>query len=131
MHGQPDRIEQFKADIADLRISDPSASRDLLATRLGIAGMVVGVILGLYAYSLSYGASGGNPAPQQRDAIIVALIGVSVAVIGSALYLKGAVSSFLRFWLVRDLHERRAQTDRVVEQLGGGATTTEAATPTS
>lgn len=121
MHGQPDRIEQFKADIADLHISDPSASRDLLATRLGTAGMVVGVILGVYAYSLSYAASGGNPAPQQRDAIIVALIGVSVAVIGAALYLKGAVSSFLRFWLVRDLHERRAQTDRVVEQLGGGS----------
>jgi hypothetical protein len=128
MHGQPDRIEQFKADIADLRISDPSASRDLLATRLGIAGMVVGIILGVYAYSLSYSATGGNPAPQQRDAIIVALIGVSVAVIGAALYLKGTVSSFLRFWLVRDLHERRAQTDRVVEQLGGGAPVADAET---
>jgi hypothetical protein len=119
MHGQPDRIEQFKADIADLRITDPSSSRDLLATRLGVAGMVVGVILGLYAYSLSYGASGDNPAPQQRDAMIIALIGVTVAISGAALYLKGAVSTFLRFWLVRDLHERRAQTDRVVQQLGG------------
>jgi hypothetical protein len=119
MHGQPDRIEQFKADIADLRITDPSSSRDLLATRLGVAGMAVGVILGLYAYSLSYGASGDNPAPQQRDAIIIALIGVSVAIAGAAMYLKGSLSSFLRFWLVRDLHERRAQTDRVVEQLGG------------
>jgi hypothetical protein len=129
MHGQPDRIEQFKADIADLKITDPSSSRDLLATRLGVAGMVVGIILGVYAYSLSYGASGDNPAPQQRDAIIIALIGVSVAVIGAALYLKGAVSSFLRFWLVRDLHERRAQTDRVVEQLGGGAAGPEASGP--
>lgn len=120
MHGQPDRIEQFKADIADLRITDPSSSRDQLATRLGTAGMAVGIILGLYAYSLSYAASGANPALQQRDAIVLALLGVSVAVIGAALYVKGAVSSFLRFWLVRDLHERRAQTDRVVEQLGGG-----------
>ena len=120
MHGQPDRIEQFKADIADLRITDPSSSRDQLATRLGIAGMVVGILLGLYAYSLSYGADGDNPAPQQRDAIVLALIGVTVALTGAAFYLKGALASFLRFWLVRDLHERRAQTDRVVEQLGGG-----------
>ena len=44
---------------------------------------------------------------------------MSVAVAGAALYLKGALSTFLRFWLVRDLHERRAQTDRVVQQLGG------------
>jgi hypothetical protein len=120
MHGQPDRIEQFKADIADLRITDPSSSRDQLSTRLGMAGMVVGIILGLYAYSLSYGATGDNPAPQQRDAIVLALVGVSVAITGGALYLKGALSGFLRFWLVRDLHERRAQTDRVVQQLGGG-----------
>jgi hypothetical protein len=123
MHGQPDRIEQFKADIAELRITDPSSSRDLLSTRLGVAGMVVGVVLGVYAYALSYGASGTNPAPQQRDAIILALIGVAVAVIGAALYLKGTVSTFLRFWLVRDLHERRAQTDRIVQQLGGDGPT--------
>jgi len=121
MHGQPDRIEQFKADIADLKITDPSSSRDLLSVRLGVAGMVVGVVLGVYAYSLSYGASGSNPAPQQRDAIILALIGVTVAVAGAALYVKGAVSTFLRFWLVRDLHERRAQTDRIIQQLEGEA----------
>ena len=40
MQGQPDRIEQFKADIAELKITDPSSSRDQLATRLGIAAMV-------------------------------------------------------------------------------------------
>ena len=123
MQGQPDRIEQFKADIAELRITDPSSSRDQLSTRLGVAGMVVGVVLGVYGYALSYGASGANPAPQQRDAVILALIGVAVAVCGAALYVKGAVSTFLRFWLVRDLHERRAQTDRIVQQLGGDGLT--------
>ena len=42
MQGQPDRIEQFEADIADLKITDPSSCRDQLSTRLGITGMVVG-----------------------------------------------------------------------------------------
>ena len=119
MHGQPDRIEQFETDIAELKIADPSSSRDHVAARLGVAAMVIGVGLAVYAYLLSYGADGDNPAPQQRDAIIVALIGVSVAVVGGALYLKGALAGFLRFWLVRDLHEQRAQTDRLLEALGG------------
>jgi hypothetical protein len=123
MHGQPDRIEQFKADLAELKISDPSTSRDQLATRLGIAAMVVGIVLGVYGYTLSYGADSANPGPQQRDAIVLALIGVSVAVSGAALYLKGALAGFLRFWLVRDLHERRAQTDRMLGALGGDHTT--------
>jgi hypothetical protein len=119
MHGQPDRIEQFKADIADLKIADPSSSRDQLAARLGIAAMVIGIGLAVYAYSLSYGADADNPAPQQRDAIVLALIGVTVAVTGLAFYLKGSLAGFLRFWLLRDLHERRAQTDRLLEGLGG------------
>ncbi len=120
MQGQPDRIEQFKADLAELKITDPSSERDQLATRLGVAGMVLGVLLGVYAYTLSYGAGGTDAALQQNDATIVALLGVAVAVAGGALYLKGALSSFLRFWLVRDLHERRAQTDRLLDQLSGG-----------
>jgi hypothetical protein len=119
MDGQPDRIEQFKADIAQLKIADPSSNRDPLAARLGVGAMVLGIALGVYAYVLSYGADADSPAAQQRDAIIVALIGTSVAIVGGALYLKGALAGFLRFWLVRDLHERRAQTDRLLAGLGG------------
>ena len=111
MHDQPDRIEQFKADIADLKIADPSAARDLLALRLGLLAMAAGVILPLVAYFLSHGTTN---ALAQRDAIVLALLGVALAVAGGALYLKGALAGFLRFWLIRDLHERRAQTDRLL-----------------
>jgi hypothetical protein len=117
MPGHPDRIEQLKADLADLRITDPSSARDLLATRLGLAGLALGVVLPIVAYAMSHGTT--NPLAQ-RDAIIIGLLGVSCAVAGGALFLKGSLSGFLRFWLVRDLHERRAQTDRIVERLGGG-----------
>ena len=117
MHGQPDRVEQFEADLAELRIVDPSASRDQLALRLGVAGMAAGVVLPIVAYALSHGTT--NPL-EQRDALVLALLGVASAVVGAALFLKGSVSGFLRFWLVRDLHERRAQTDRIVERLAGG-----------
>lgn len=117
MQGQPDRIEQFKADLAELHITDPSASRDQLAVRLGLAGLVVGIVLPVVAYFMSRGTTN---ALTQRDAIILALLGISSAVAGGALYLKGALAGFLRFWLLRDLHERRAQTDRL---LGGDRTT--------
>jgi hypothetical protein len=117
MHGQPDRIEQLKADLAELHVTDPSANRDQLAVRLGLFGFALGVALPVLAYFMSHGTTN---ALAQRDAIVMALIGVSCAVVGGALYLRGALAGFLRFWLVRDLHERRAQTDRIVEGLGGG-----------
>ncbi|MFP5254477.1 MAG: hypothetical protein ACLGI8_01330 [Acidimicrobiia bacterium] len=113
----PDRIEQLKADLEELRIKDPSASADRTAVRLGLLGLVVGVGLGIVAYTMSHGTT--DPLAQ-RDATVLALIGVAVAVSGAALYLKGALAGFLRFWLVRDLHERRLQTDRMLEALAGG-----------
>ncbi len=117
MPGQPDRVEQFKADLAELRITDPSTSRDQLAVRLGLGGLLLGVTLPVVAYFMSHGT---RDALVQRDAVVLALIGVACAVVGSAVYLKGALTGFLRFWLVRDLHERRAQTDRLLDHLGGG-----------
>jgi len=117
MTGQPDRIEQLKADIAGLKITDPATGRDQLAVRLGVAAMLAGAVLPVVAYAMSHGTTNELA---QRDAIILGLLGVALAVIGGALYLKGALSRFLRFWLVRDLHERRAQTDRVVTALGEG-----------
>jgi len=119
MQGQPDRIEQFKADLAELKISDPSASKDQLVIRLGVAGMAIGVLLGVYAYTLSYGASGSEASLQQGDATVLAVLGVALVAAGGALYLRGALTSFLRFWLVRDLHERRAQTDRLLDRGDG------------
>ncbi len=117
MHEKPDRIEQFKADLADLRITDPSTSRDHLAVRAGLAAMAAGIVLPVVAYALSHGTTN---ALEQRDALVVALIGIACAVVGGALYLKAALAGFLRFWLLRDLHERRAQTDRLLDGLGGG-----------
>jgi hypothetical protein len=117
MQGQPDRIEQFRADIADLRITDPSSARDQLAVRIGLAGLALGLILPLVAYAMSHGTTN---ALAQRDALVLAVLGVSCAVGGGALYLKGALAGFLRFWLVRDLHERRAQTDRLLAAADGG-----------
>ncbi len=111
MDTQPDRIEQFKADLAEMKISDPSAARDQIAARVGLGVMGVGVVLTLVAYGLSHGTQNDLA---QRDAIIVALIGLALVASGAVFYLKGTMTSFLRFWLVRDLHERRAQTDRLL-----------------
>jgi ABC-type sulfate transport system permease component len=117
MQGQPDRVEQFTADLANLRITDPSTARDQLAVRAGLVGLAIGVVLPVVAYGMSHSTTN---ALAQRDALVLAIIGLSFAVAGAALFLKGALAGFLRFWLVRDLHERRAQTDRLLDRLGGG-----------
>ncbi|QXC61392.1 hypothetical protein KSP35_00610 [Aquihabitans sp. G128] len=122
----PQRVEQFKGEIADMRLADPAAGRDRALLRLGTALMVVGVVLAPVAYGISHGTTN---ALQQRDAQIIAISGLIVAVVGGALFLRYSMAQFLRFWLARLSWEQQAQTDRVVEAVAPG--TTAAAAPST
>jgi len=106
-----DRLEQFKADIADMRIRDPAVGRDTVLLWVGVAGMVAGIAIAVIAYFLSHNTSS---ALNQGDDHIIALIGVTVSIAGAALFLRYSLASFLRFWLARLIYEQRTQADRIV-----------------
>ena len=69
--------------------------------RLPIA-LAMGVV-GIVGYSMSTGTD--NPL-QQRDAVVLALIGVSVSVAGMALFLRYSLGALLRLWLARLVLDR-------------------------
>jgi hypothetical protein len=114
MEKSPERVEQFKTEIADMNLRDPSTARDRQLLRLGIALLVVGIGVGVYAYTLSHGT---NDPLQQRDAIVVGLIAVSLSIAGGALFVRYSLAQFLRFWIARLTYEQQAQTDRVVDAI--------------
>jgi hypothetical protein len=105
------RLDQFKADIADMKIRDPAVGRESLLLWVGIAGLVVGIAVTVIAYFLS---KNSNSPLDQADDHIVALIGVAVTVAGAAVFIRYSVAAFLRFWLARLIYEQRVQTDRLV-----------------
>jgi hypothetical protein len=110
MNQNTERINQFKAEVADMRLRDPASGRDRLLLRLGIGGMGGGVAIAVISYFLSHGTTNSL---QQRDAIVQALIGLTIAIVGAALFLKAALANFLRFWLARLIYEQQAQADRL------------------
>ncbi len=118
-----ERVEQFKAEIADMGVKDPAVARDRLLLRASVALLAIGPVLGIVAYFMSHGTE--NPL-QQRDAIVLALIGVALSVTGGALFTRYAVAQFLRFWLARLCWEQQAQTDRVVAALDNRGTAVDA-----
>lgn len=103
------RVEQFKAEVADMRLRDPTTGLDRLLLRLGVVGMVGGPLLALTAYFLSHSATGSL---QQNDAIVQAILGLALTVVGAALYVKAALAGFLRFWMARLSYEQQVQGDR-------------------
>ena len=90
MNQNTERISQFRAEVADMRLRDPSTGRDRLLLRLGAAGMAAGVALAVVAYFLSHGTTN---ALQQRDAIVQALIGLTLVVAGAALFVKASLAT--------------------------------------
>ena len=118
-----ERIEQFKTEIAEMGVRDPAVARDRLLLRGSVVLLVAGPVLAVIAYFMSHGTE--NPL-QQRDAIVVALLGVTLSLAGGALFTRYALASFLRFWLARLCWEQSAQTDRVVDALEGRPPTVEA-----
>jgi hypothetical protein len=113
-----DRVARFRADVADMRLRDPKAGRERLWMFIGGAAMALGIALTIIAYFQSHDATAGynteGPATQ-RDAITIGLIGVSVSVVGAAVFLRYSLAQFFRFWLARLIYEQQASTDKIVE----------------
>ena len=112
-----ERVDQFRADVADMKLRDPATGLDRLLVKLGIAGLVAGPCFGVAAWFISHGTR--NPL-QQRDAIVAALLGLTFAVVGAALFVKGALAGFLRFWMARLVYEQQVQANRLAAQGNGG-----------
>jgi hypothetical protein len=111
--GSDARVDQFRADVADMRLKDPATGLDRLLLRLGVLGMIGGPVLAVIAYFLSHSATGAAAPLEQRDALIQALIGVAITIVGAALYLKAAIAGFLRFWMARLVYEQRRERDQI------------------
>ncbi len=108
------RVEEFKQEIADMRLRDPATARDRMLLRGGIALMVIGIGVAIGAYFVSHTTTNTL---LQNDMVISSVIGLSVTVAGAALFLRYSMAQFLRFWLARLSFEQQHQTDRVVEAV--------------
>jgi len=101
--GTTSRADVSRAEITTLRIRDPRTRLDGPLLLVGVALLLLGPILGIIAYFMSHSTTN---ALQQRDALVLGRVGVSVSVVGAALFLRYSLAAFLRFWLARILSDR-------------------------
>lgn len=116
MDDNPKRVEEFKTEIAELRVGVPSSASDKKLLVLGIVLVVVGVALVLGGW---YGASGEATIAEQFPYLISGgVMGLACVIAGSVLFARYSMTRFLQYWLIRLVYEQEAQTDRIVEALG-------------
>ena len=107
-----DRAEQFKADIAEMKLKTGRTGTERLLQLLGAALMVAGIAIALGAYSASVNVT-ATPGTNvdlldSNSYIALAIAGVAISVTGGFLFLRYSLARFLRFWLLRQAYEQRA-----------------------
>jgi hypothetical protein len=110
----PPRLAEFQREVDQLKLTGGRANPERTATLAAMVLFVVAVIIVVVAYSRSNNAQDPR---EQTDSIILALLGVVVALGAVGLYVRNAMTRWFRYWLVRLIYEDRAQTDRIVDAI--------------
>ncbi len=111
---EPQRIAQFKADLADIRSTAGRSRLEMRLEALGVVLMVGAAIAALVAWDVSLNQS--DPRNVQSD-ITLAVAMIVVAVVGAALFVRYSIARFLRLWLLRQLYEGQANTERIIGSM--------------
>jgi hypothetical protein len=98
-----DRADGFRQAVADMPVAGGTMARERQLAALGLVLLVAGPVIAGIAYVLS---SGTTNALEQRDAIVVGLLGVTVSLLGLGLYLRFSLGAILRLWLARAVADR-------------------------
>lgn len=109
-----ERVERFKAEAAELNLKAGNAGREAQLQGLGAALMFVGVVGAFIAY---LGATGASATGDVVEMVGLGVAFLTVAVVGSALFLRYSLAKFMRFWLLRQLYEGQAHIDQVVDAI--------------
>jgi len=103
------RADRFARELAGLKISDPAKGHPRLWQNAGVALMVAGIALGVIGYLVSQRTGDALTA---STAINMAIGGLILAVVGSAVFLRYSLTGFLRFWLARQSFELHVLAER-------------------
>lgn len=109
-----ERREQFKKDVAELGLDTAKTGSTGKGRIVGLVLMIVGAVAAFVVYVASLTLS------DLRDLASYQLLSlgfVAVTLIGAAVYIAAVVSRVLSLWLVRQLLESNAQTERIAEAL--------------
>ena len=112
--GNGNRIDQFKSEVTDLNLKTGNAGRERILLVLGIVLMIVGIAGAFLTYvaSRNYGSQ-----LDVESAIAYTVAWLTLVVAGAALFLRYSIAAFLRMWLLRQLYEGQANTDRIVDAI--------------
>lgn len=119
-----DRVDQFKAEVAQLRLRGKSqAQRERVLLVVSVVMMIAGIALALGAYSAAQNVKvtpGSNlDVLKSNEYMPLAIAGLTISVVGGFLFLRYSLAHFLRYWLLRQSYEQRVAIDEAAARTPG------------
>ncbi len=108
------RLEQFEEEIRKLKVKGSRSEPERILLILGILALIGGFVVAVVGLT---GVRNAGDALEQGDSLALTILGVGIAVVGAIVWARHSLSRYLRYWLVRELYEQRASTDRIVEAI--------------
>ena len=105
---EKNRLNDFKDAVNSLNVKSGAPDRDKLYQRLGAILMISGIVLAFVAYFVAGAQNSGDLAVdniEHNEHIILAICGISITIVGAAMFIKFGITRFMRFWLTRKIYE--------------------------
>jgi hypothetical protein len=110
------RLHEFQAEVDSLRVGGGRANPERTWLKVSIAAWIVAIALEIFAWASSHST---EDALEQRDFIILSVAGLTIAVIGTGMFVTFMLTRYFRYWLIRLIYQDRESTDRLLDRLGG------------
>jgi hypothetical protein len=107
--------EQFKNDIAQMKLKSGGSRYDGPLRILGGILMLVGVVAAFIIYEASLSQADPRQIASQQ---ILAIAFLGVTLIGVAVFVAASLAQLLRVWLLRQLYENQSHVDQLVNAVG-------------
>jgi hypothetical protein len=120
-----DRVDQFRDEVAQLRLRSKGASqRERVLLTVSVVMMIAGIVVAIGAYSAAQNVKvtpGSNLDVLNSNAYMpLSISGLTISVVGGFLFLRYSLAHFLRYWLLRQSYEQRVALDEVSRQSPPG-----------
>ena len=115
--GPSARLQDFDQEIRRLRVKGGKAEPERRLLILGVVLVIAGFAVSWSGIVMVRSAESGL---DQGDGLAQTMLGIGVAVVGAVLWARYSLSRYLRYWLIRQIYEDRASTDRIVEAIERG-----------
>ena len=99
---------EFEIAVQEIKSKTGSNERDRIYEVIGLIVLFGGAVCALVAYFVAGSQNSGNATIdnlEHNEHAILALFGIASSIVGGFIYLRFSIGRYLRFWLLRQIHE--------------------------